>query len=141
MPNTKPVAAAASPEYAFSSATTTGMSAPPMGATSSTPSTSDSTASAPSATANQPTAGYTAAAHPAAAIITSVASPTTIEARRMPGNAPGPRPRSLATATNEPDSVTVPISTEAATIRPGTTPNVEAAWAATSPASVTTRPG
>ena len=39
---TNPVMAAAMPEYEFSSEMTTGMSAPPMGITSSTPRTSDS---------------------------------------------------------------------------------------------------
>ena len=37
-PNTKPVADAASPEYEFSSAITTGMSAPPIGMTNNIPS-------------------------------------------------------------------------------------------------------
>ena len=39
--STKPVAQAASPEYELSSEITTGMSAPPIGITSSTPSRSD----------------------------------------------------------------------------------------------------
>ena len=41
LPSTKPVAATAMPVYEFSSDTTTGMSAPPIGITSWTPSTSD----------------------------------------------------------------------------------------------------
>jgi len=46
LPSTKPVAAAASPEYELSSEMTTGMSAPPMGMTSRTPS-SDASATTP----------------------------------------------------------------------------------------------
>ena len=42
LPIAKPVAAAASPQYELSSATTTGMSAPPIGITISTPSTAAS---------------------------------------------------------------------------------------------------
>src|SRR5476651_2410188 len=38
LPRAKPVADAASPQYEFNSATTTGMSAPPMGITINTPS-------------------------------------------------------------------------------------------------------
>src|SRR4030081_1341719 len=38
LPNAKPVAEAASPQYELSNATTTGMSAPPIGSTISTPS-------------------------------------------------------------------------------------------------------
>ena len=40
--STKPIAASASPPYEFSSAITTGMSAAPIGMTSSRPKTSDS---------------------------------------------------------------------------------------------------
>src|SRR3954453_12403356 len=41
LPIAKPVAQDASPEYELSSATTTGMSAPPIGSTSVTPNTND----------------------------------------------------------------------------------------------------
>jgi hypothetical protein len=44
--STKPVAAAARPEYEFRSATTTGMSAPPMGMTNMRPKMSERTARA-----------------------------------------------------------------------------------------------
>jgi hypothetical protein len=112
--STNPVAAAASPEYEFRSAITTGMSAPPIGTTSMTPRT-EATAQSAQYALGLPGSLMSHALQP------SAASPsTTLSACCAP-----PTPlqwnfsASLPNATRLPQNVTVPISPDAAVATSG----------------------
>jgi hypothetical protein len=104
---TKPVIAAAIPEYELSSEITTGMSAPPMGSTSPTPSASAS------AVPIQNTSGSgsgVATCHTPTARIAAKISPLTTCCPRYVTGRPVISSCSLANATTLPVSVTAPMS-------------------------------
>ena len=123
--STNPAAEAARPEHELSRAITTGMSAPPMATVPSTP----RSAPAPTRSQNQPrSSGRTT---------TITAAPTETRPRAA-RNKPRPRkPRSdrtswsLAKATSEPVSVTMPMSAVSAA--------ATANWSSTRPSSTTSR--
>src|SRR3984885_1701245 len=111
LPMTKPAIATAVPVNAFSSEITTGMSAPPMGITMSTPNTRDATTTIHSPARLGVESTYPAAARPNAA--------STRLTTRAPGNVTGAdviTPWSLPAAMIDPEKVTDPMITSSSVV-------------------------
>ena len=126
--STNPVAAAASPEYELSKATTTGISAPPIGITSRIPSRKAIPTSAMTA---QRIGWVSAGKLPAFAITSpkqeSVARASSTVSNRIPGNEIGLPlilPLNLPTATKLPEKVMVPIRILSKMVMPMGTSNM-----------------
>src|SRR6202034_4183034 len=111
LPITKPAIATALPVNAFRSEITTGMSAPPMGITMSTPNTRDATTTIHSPARLGVASTYPAAARPNAA--------STTLTTRAPGNETGAdviTPWSLPAAMIDPENVTDPMITSSSVV-------------------------